>query len=43
MLIARATHPAAMPEAWYTLGGRRIDQPTRQGIYIHGGRKVVVR
>lgn len=28
---------------WYNLNGLRISQPTVPGIYIHGGRKVVVR
>ena len=31
-------------EAWYTLDGRRLDgQPTAKGLYIHGGRKVIVK
>ena len=29
--------------AWYTLGGQRVSQPTAKGIYIHHGRKVVVK
>ena len=30
--------------AWYTLDGRKLQaQPTRKGLYIHGGRKVLVR
>ena len=31
--------------AWYTLDGRRIDdaRPTRKGIYIRNGRKVLVK
>ena len=30
--------------AWYTLDGRRLDgQPTAKGLYIHGGKKVVVK
>ena len=28
---------------WFTLGGQRIDKPTRKGLYIHNGRKVVIR
>ena len=28
---------------WYTLSGVRIAQPTAKGIYIHGGKKVIVR
>lgn len=31
-------------EAWYTLDGRRLDkQPTAKGLYIHGGKKHVIR
>ena len=30
--------------AWYTLDGVRLDaQPTRKGLYIHGGRKVAIK
>jgi hypothetical protein len=30
--------------AWYTLDGVRLDwKPTKKGLYIHGGRKVVVK
>ena len=28
---------------WYSLDGRRIAQPTRSGVYIVGGKKVVIR
>ena len=30
-------------ERWYDLNGRRIDRPTRDGIYIQNGKKVVVK
>lgn len=31
-------------EPWYTLGGSQLsEKPTVAGIYIHGGRKVVVK
>ena len=31
-------------EAWYTLDGRKLDkQPTASGVYIHQGKKVVVK
>ena len=34
----------ALPAAWYTLDGRRLDgQPTAKGLYIHGGKKVIVK
>ena len=30
--------------AWYTIDGVRLDgQPTKKGLYIHGGKKVVVK
>ena len=30
--------------AWYDLGGRQLDkQPSVKGVYIHGGKKVVVK
>ena len=33
--------PAA---GWYTLSGTRLDkQPTQKGLYIHGGKKVVIK
>lgn len=30
-------------DGWYTLQGVRIDKPVAKGIYIHDGRKVVVK
>ena len=36
------THPAITDDAWYTLQGVRVAQPTR-GLYIHNGKKVVVK
>ena len=30
-------------DTWYNLNGQRIDTPTRKGLYIHNGRKVVVK
>ncbi len=38
-----ATDNAATSNAWYTLQGVQIDEPTQRGIYIHGGKKVVVK
>ena len=29
--------------AWYTLDGRRIEKPAQPGLYIHNGRKMVVK
>ena len=28
---------------YYTIDGRRVEQPTQQGVYIVNGRKVVVK
>ena len=28
---------------WYTTGGVRVDKPTKKGLYIHNGRKVVIK
>lgn len=30
-------------QLWYDLRGRRVGRPVAPGVYIHGGRKVVVR
>lgn len=30
-------------DAWYTLQGVRVNAPTKGGIYIHNGRKVVIK
>ena len=28
---------------WYDMQGRRIDKPARKGVYIHNGKKVVIK
>ncbi len=33
----------AKTDSWYTLQGVRISKPTQKGIYINGGRKVMVK
>ena len=30
-------------EHWYDLNGRRINKPTKKGVYIHGNTKVVIK
>ena len=38
------TESSATNDAWYTLDGRQLSaQPTKKGLYIHRGHKVVVR
>ena len=42
--VSKESKSEAVSDAWYTLDGRRLDgQPTAKGLYIHGGRKVVVK
>lgn len=33
---------ASADRAWFTVSGQRVAAPTQPGLYIHGGRKVVV-
>lgn len=37
------TAAATTDDAWYTLSGVRVSKPTTKGIYIHQGKKMVVR
>ena len=30
-------------DQWFTIGGQRISKPTKKGLYIHSGKKVVIR
>ena len=35
---------SSLQTGWYTLDGRRIgDKPTTKGLYIHNGRKVLIK
>jgi hypothetical protein len=39
-----ATQASAAPDAWHALDGRRLaGKPTRKGLYIHNGKKVVIK
>ena len=39
-----ATTYSDKTDAWYTLDGRKLNgKPTSKGIYVHNGRKVVIR
>ena len=29
--------------AWYTISGIRVNRPAAKGVYIHNGRKVIVK
>jgi len=30
-------------DEWYSLSGQRIVKPTKKGLYIHNGKKVVIK
>ena len=41
---AAEANPARSDEAWYTLDGRRLSgKPSQKGLYIHNGRKLVIK
>ena len=40
--IKRIEQETTTNEQWYDLLGRRIEQPTKSGIYIKNGKKVVI-
>ena len=40
--IDTAVESKGKPDVWYNLQGQRVSQPAR-GIYIHNGKKVVVK
>ncbi len=42
-ITAIAVSPSTSDNGWYTLQGIKVNHPTAAGIYIHNGRKIVVR
>ena len=40
--IRPATIEASGDDRWYDMNGRRISQPVKKGVYIHGNRKVII-
>lgn len=34
---------SAEDDDWYTISGQHITKPTKRGLYIHGGKKVVIK
>ena len=40
---AKAEEPDSGDDSWYTLQGTRVDSPRKGRLYIHNGRKVVVK
>lgn len=41
--IRAINHPIADNEGYYTLQGIRVNKPVRAGIYIHNGKKIIVK
>ena len=41
--IHAINHPIADNEGYYTLQGIRVNKPVRAGIYIHNGKKIIVK
>lgn len=41
--ISAITKNKIAADKWFTLNGNRIEEPTKQGIYINGNRKVVIK
>lgn len=41
--IRAINHPIADNEGYYTLQGIRVNMPVRAGIYIHNGKKIIVK
>jgi hypothetical protein len=42
--VSKESRSQGVADAWYSLDGVKLDgKPTRKGLYIHGGRKVLVR
>lgn len=37
------THFTDYDDAWFDLSGRKVSKPTTKGLYIHKGRKVVIK
>lgn len=40
--ISRIKNSVKDPNAWYTITGVKVSKPTKAGIYIHNGKKVIV-
>lgn len=38
-----STIKAEDQNAWYTISGVRVSKPTQHGVYIHNGKKYIVR
>ena len=41
--IENIARPSTGDGYFYTLNGVRVDKPTKKGIYIYNGKKIVIR
>jgi hypothetical protein len=41
--ISRVAAQAGKDDVWYNLSGQRISTPTKKGLYIKNGKKVIVK
>lgn len=41
--IKGLTQTSVADDAWYTLTGVKVSRPTQKGIYIHNGKKVIIK
>jgi hypothetical protein len=41
--IANADRTKSTDDSWYTIDGRKVNAPTKKGVYILNGQKVVVK
>lgn len=41
--IPTSNDPNADDDRWFTLSGQQISKPTQKGIYIHRGKKIVIK
>ena len=42
-IVSVSCELSTLESSWYTLDGRKIDRPTKAGMYILNGKKVIVK
>lgn len=43
-IVSQLSHSKAVDQGWYTLTGCRLSgRPTKRGIYLHGGKKQIIK
>ena len=43
IMAPRNVQSSMLNGQWYDLQGRRMNYPTRKGVYIHNGKKTVIK